>query len=200
MVRASCLQGPALGGRLVAVPGDVHRLVGEDMDGDGLVQGGRRVVRSQPAAEVLAGLQGEPRPVRLVPLVVSPAGLSWRRCPQPPQHPNGAALAVIGHVERAWGYSISTPEAGRQIGAFREAIGGILGGLPVAFAMKGFNRSGSTPPCPPIWSTPLEAIRSGEPSGTINLPMSGLSATMQKATSSLATPLSVSREGDLLPD
>jgi hypothetical protein len=59
-------------------------------------------------------------------------------------HPNGGALAVIGHVERAWGYSISTPEAGRQIGAFREAISGILAGLPVAFAVKGFNEKYAT--------------------------------------------------------
>ncbi len=75
-------------------------------------------------------------------------------------HPNGGALAVIGHVERAWGYSISTPEAGRQIGAFREAIGGILGGLPVAYAMKGFNEKYATLSTDLV--NTLEAIRAGE--------------------------------------
>jgi hypothetical protein len=51
-------------------------------------------------------------------------------------HPNGGALAVIGHVERAWGYSITTAEAGPQISPFRNAIGRILGGLPVGYAIR----------------------------------------------------------------
>lgn len=49
------------------------------------------------------------------------------------------ALAAIGHVERAWGYSISTPEAGAQIDPFRTTIECILGGLPVGYAVKDFN-------------------------------------------------------------
>jgi hypothetical protein len=54
-------------------------------------------------------------------------------------HPRGGALAVIGHVERAWGTSISTPEAGDQIGPFRNAIRFILNGLPVGYAVKDIN-------------------------------------------------------------
>lgn len=54
-------------------------------------------------------------------------------------HPNGAALACIGHVERAWGYSIVTPGAGTQLLPFRNCIGQILSGRPVGFAMKDFN-------------------------------------------------------------
>ncbi len=54
-------------------------------------------------------------------------------------HPNGSALAVIGHVERAWGYSIETPGAGPQIQPFRQTIRRILGGLPVGYAIKDFN-------------------------------------------------------------
>lgn len=54
-------------------------------------------------------------------------------------HPNGGALAVIGHVERAWGYSIETPEAGPTIETFRNTIGRILFGLPVGYAVKDFN-------------------------------------------------------------
>ncbi len=54
-------------------------------------------------------------------------------------HPNGSALAVIGHVERAWGYSIETAEAGVQIQPFRKTIGRILYGQPVGYAIKDFN-------------------------------------------------------------
>ncbi len=75
-------------------------------------------------------------------------------------HKNGGALAVIGHVERAWGYSVSTPEAGRQIGAFREAISGILNGLPVAFAVKGFNEKYATLSADLV--NTIQEIRNGE--------------------------------------
>jgi Peptidase family C25 len=54
-------------------------------------------------------------------------------------HPNGAALACIGHVERAWGYSIVTPAAGAQLQPFRNCIGMILSGRPVGLAVKDFN-------------------------------------------------------------
>ena len=48
------------------------------------------------------------------------------------------ALACIGHVERAWGYSIATADAGVQLLPFQNAIGRILGGDPVGFALKDF--------------------------------------------------------------
>jgi hypothetical protein len=53
-------------------------------------------------------------------------------------HPAGGALACIGHVERAWGYSIVTPQAGAQLLPFENAIGRILKGEPVGLAMKDF--------------------------------------------------------------
>jgi hypothetical protein len=50
----------------------------------------------------------------------------------------GGALAVIGHVERAWGYSFMF--AGQtQLVPFQNAIGRILRGSPVGYAMKDFN-------------------------------------------------------------
>ena len=54
-------------------------------------------------------------------------------------HPAGGALAVIGHVERAWGYSIITPDAGAQIQTFENAIGRILVGQPLGYALKDFH-------------------------------------------------------------
>ncbi len=54
-------------------------------------------------------------------------------------HPNGGALAVIAHVERAWGYSIVTANAGPQLLPFENAIGRILSGQPVGHAIKDFN-------------------------------------------------------------
>jgi hypothetical protein len=53
-------------------------------------------------------------------------------------HPQGGALAVIGHIDRAWGYSfVSAGEP--QLGPFQNALGRILLGQPVGFAMKDFN-------------------------------------------------------------
>jgi hypothetical protein len=54
-------------------------------------------------------------------------------------HPGGGALAVIAHVERAWGYSIVTPNAGPQLLPFENAIGRLLTGQPVGYALKDFN-------------------------------------------------------------
>jgi hypothetical protein len=53
-------------------------------------------------------------------------------------HPGGGALAVIGHVERAWGYSFVFGEEA-QLVPFQNAVGRILTGRPVGFAMKDFN-------------------------------------------------------------
>lgn len=54
-------------------------------------------------------------------------------------HPQGGALACIGHVERAWGYSIVAPDAGPQLIPFQNAIGRLLVGQPVGYATKDFN-------------------------------------------------------------
>jgi hypothetical protein len=54
-------------------------------------------------------------------------------------HPNGGALACIGHVERAWGYSIVTEGAGAQLLPFENALGRLAAGEPVGHAVKDFN-------------------------------------------------------------
>lgn len=54
-------------------------------------------------------------------------------------HPNGGALAVIGHIERAWGYSFAWGELKEQTQAFRSILYQLLMGLPVGVAMDPMN-------------------------------------------------------------
>jgi hypothetical protein len=52
-------------------------------------------------------------------------------------HPKGGALAVIAHVDRAWGYSIQAPKmGGAQTLPFRSSLGSIMIGEPVGHAVK----------------------------------------------------------------
>ncbi|MDQ0000105.1 MULTISPECIES: C25 family cysteine peptidase [Pseudarthrobacter] len=52
-------------------------------------------------------------------------------------HPNGGALAVIGHVERAWGYSIVSAGGSQQ--RFEDTFAQIMCGVPVGHSMRMFN-------------------------------------------------------------
>ncbi len=54
-------------------------------------------------------------------------------------HPGGPALAIIGHVERAWATSIQPPNTDPQIQPFQNAIAKILGGLPLGLALTDFS-------------------------------------------------------------
>ena len=51
-------------------------------------------------------------------------------------HANGPALAVFGHVERAWGYSIRPRGLGPRLRPFRNLISRVLKGEPVGHATK----------------------------------------------------------------
>jgi hypothetical protein len=49
------------------------------------------------------------------------------------------ALAVVGHVERAWGYSFISPGAGEQTGTFEGTLLQLLSGDPVGWTTENLN-------------------------------------------------------------
>jgi hypothetical protein len=54
--------------------------------------------------------------------------------------PRGGALAVVGHVERAWGTSFFWGKAGPQIQVFQDCFERLLkGGYPIGYAVEVFN-------------------------------------------------------------
>lgn len=54
-------------------------------------------------------------------------------------HARGAALAVVGHIERIWSFSFAPPDFSSQVTPFRNFFGRIMSGQPVGHAMTDFN-------------------------------------------------------------
>ncbi len=73
-------------------------------------------------------------------------------------HPRGSALAVVGHVDRAWGFSIQQPGGNRQIGPFREGLAKILSGVRIGSATRDFSDRYSS-----LSAELLNRVRPGQP-------------------------------------
>jgi len=55
-------------------------------------------------------------------------------------HPRGGALAVIGHVDRAWGYSVVGSDRQSHRLPFENTLGALLQGWPVGHAVRDFRQ------------------------------------------------------------
>lgn len=55
-------------------------------------------------------------------------------------HPKGGALAMVGHVERAWGYSFMRAGKKRQLETFASTLACMMAGQPLGWALEDFNK------------------------------------------------------------
>jgi hypothetical protein len=117
-----------------------HYLTAAEVEADARVQGvvafvfacyGAGTPRYDP---YLKDLTGGPEEVADAPFV---SALAQRLL-------SGGALAVIGHIERAWGYSIQPPGVGAQLLPFRNLLGRVMAGEPVGHSTMDFSQRFAT--------------------------------------------------------
>ena len=98
-------------------------------------------------------------------------------------HPNGGALAVIGHVDRAWSFSIRPPSAaGPQIRTFINTLAFTLGGVRRASPFSRILVDGARHFRQICWtgSHRCRPRRPGRPTESLSMP--GRSVTTRKTT------------------
>ncbi len=87
-----------------------------------------------PAVDEFAIRDGQP------PRALAPTPFVARLPQRLLSHPGGGALAVIGHVERAWAYSFLGQRSMSQTEAFESTLRVLMDGYPVGYAMEWFNQ------------------------------------------------------------
>lgn len=75
------------------------------------------------------------------PRQIAPAPFVSRLCQGLLTHPEGGALAVVGHIDRAWTTSFAGSERGEGTRNFRDCLRRLLAGHTVGWAMEYFNQA-----------------------------------------------------------